>query len=303
MFCFNQWFVLYSLYIVIAFLMFLSTLFGIIKYVTYFKSLTSKITTLMVMGFLHFVISSVLLLLDVIWFSHRLSICNNDSFQIERIKNAFYGAQVILVWVVLFLRLCFIFKNSVFKLSNCTKASFTITLATMPTLLIICFLPVWPTMESLYIASSVLLLLAVIISIWLTVLFSFKLYKVQTSRLNVNDDDELLSMITKNTVLATVSILVTVIAVCGNTIYVAFQSEYMLYASLFVFLLDHYTNFVCIFLTYRFCDGYYLTLCGFVDNKCRLCYAKGQTHPALDIVVSTSASATAQGSTMTASIT
>eukprot|EP00483_Globobulimina_turgida_P012102 UN12124 len=115
-----------------------------------------------------------------------------------------------------------------------------------------------------------MMIISAFFCIFITTMFVYKLFNVYRAP-NFRDDD-LLSIITKNTILALISILSTILN--GIILFIAWNHSSNLplwYFKDFCFVLEIYTNFICILLTYRHFKKQYVTFCGFMDRRCKSC--------------------------------
>merc|ERR1712157_354999 len=99
-------------------------------------------------------------------------------------------------------------------------------------------------------------------------LFIYKL--IQVSRHiddNNNDNDKLLkAVITKNTILTLISFGVTVLVII---IFVIVSVTKLWWLAAYGILLDAFTNYICITLTFKYFDSIYFKMCGCIDAKCK----------------------------------
>eukprot|EP01084_Bolivina_argentea_P118908 210918_1 len=207
-----------------------------------------------------------------------ISSCYKVSNIGDRISTATYSLQWYGLTLTLFARIYSVFKGSTYRLSSCTVYTVCSYFVIMAIPIISGFLPIWtgPDRYAVFFTMIGLMFLSGLsYVIWITFFFIYKLYKVFKY---ASDDSSLLAVITRNTLLATISILATFIAIFIWTIVVsrgtATAGGYMTprrYIFYFGFLLDTYTNFVCIGLSYKLFTPYYDKLCGSIDQKCRFC--------------------------------
>ena len=219
-------------------------------------------------------------------------ICNQEYRFIDFLRSfqAISSAiHVYLLWIILFIKIHFVFKNTVFRLKTCSIKCwiilFIFLFITYTTYFIGYFgiyvaddkdVDNFTQTEIIYIGSTVLLLwvFMTVIPIALSILFVSKLIKVNKSAQskNQNKDDGLLAIITKITVLALLSIPSTM--VLFYYYFYATTSPYRVYVRGWVYLLDTYSNFICILFSYKFFDRYYMLFCGSCHGICKRCCAK-----------------------------
>ena len=89
----------------------------------------------------------------------------------------------------------------------------------------------------------------------------------------LGSDDELIKVITRITILNFTFIFVTILyGITLVTIYEA--SIYGEFISEFALLLNYFSNFVCIILSYTYFDKSYNRCCGWMNIKCNACWYK-----------------------------
>ena len=113
----------------------------------------------------------------------------------------------------------------------------------------------------LYAMSSVCIIL---LSIAIFGVYIHKLHSIAKT----SNDEELLNMIAKNSLLAIVSISVTLFNFILFALIETFMSpHYGVVVDTFI-ISDIYTNALCVFLSYKTFDVYYYKICGYCDTKC-----------------------------------
>ena len=94
--------------------------------------------------------------------------------------------------------------------------------------------------------------------------YIFKMYSIYAK----TKDQDLINLIAKNSLLAIISILVTLINMASWAPIQQIDSPHYNVFVDFLIVSDIYTNALCIFLSYKVFDGYYYKVCGFCDKKC-----------------------------------
>eukprot|EP01084_Bolivina_argentea_P257203 433263_1 len=194
-----------------------------------------------------------------------------------------YGIQTYWLWLVLFLRLKYVFNGSTYSLSKCTIRTYSIIFIFIPFATPFYLLILWFAQDAAY---TLILLISfafvIVFSCSLAFTFVFKLIQVFKStdhELTVNGkNNKLLSIITKTTILATVSLAMTILSPLslgfGYYAIVYDHSEAMceLGASLLALftLLDVYTNYLCILVSYNCFHKTYAFICSKCDQKCKI---------------------------------
>lgn len=274
--CLDLILAVWILFCLIAFITLLCTGYTIFKSVQDYRE-TNKVNAkrqplMFWSGLFFFTITILLGLHNAIYYVATISSCNPKPFS-DALGIGLYAWQLFGLWLVLFIRIYLVFKEAVYRLSKYTIYTVTSFFVIMVLLFIICLLPIWPQDDNghrveLNILVSVMLLLSFIYSIWISIFFVYKLISVfkGVHRDKSSTDNALLSIITKNTILAVMSIIATFIAIIIREILTWGNPN--VYG---VFSIDVFTNFVCIALSYQIFDKYYQLFCGCVDNKCQRC--------------------------------
>ena len=87
----------------------------------------------------------------------------------------------------------------------------------------------------------------------------------QQNKINIDPNDKFLSSMTKTTILTIISIFFSLLVPISGL----FAQIHVL-----VLLLDIYTNFICVLLTYSIFDKQYRKCCGFCDSNFKKCVFK-----------------------------
>eukprot|EP00483_Globobulimina_turgida_P009656 UN09675 len=172
----------------------------------------------------------------------------------------FYGAQTYLLWLVLFLRLNYVFKGSHYALSKITVRIHTAIFIFIPLATPCYFITLW-TVKG--IAYTIILLISFIFiiafSFSLSALFIYKLFQVFQNLEIVNSkklmNDKLLSTISKSTMLAIISLAMTLLTpITLLFVYLTIIHSSMVEAGAcllaFCSLFDVYTKFICVAMSY-----------------------------------------------------
>ena len=191
--------------------------------------------------------------------------------------------QYLIMILLLFYRLKIVFDGTAYELSKCTIwAFFIMYILTLVSGIAYSFAND-PTSSSLFEIMLVALgsLSALSNISFLSFLFIKKVIDVNKhcDGAKQSDENKLLSTITKQTILTLTSISSLVVFLAINTLLNATGTGFFISSihGNFVFnlcvLLDNWTNFICILLSYATFDHYYTKLCGCCDIKCKqLCH-------------------------------
>mmetsp|Transcript_6911 Transcript_6911/g.11417 ORF Transcript_6911/g.11417 Transcript_6911/m.11417 type:complete len:321 (-) Transcript_6911:112-1074(-) len=269
----------YALSLVMCVLLIISTIM-VTQFFRYRDLQRKNLPRLLYYGCVLFMLISVVLL--AVFIAKTLSECYRPRTIYNHFTRAYsvlYAFQWYLLLFVLFLRFYYVFRDTRHALSRCT----ILVIVTMMALGILNMLSaaiLWRS--SLYVVLIIVLMfIALTISLLLTGLFAYKLcvvYKANASRYDVafNQNpisEELLSLITKTSILALVSIsgsiLQTIVFVLVTVAFTGLADEYGDAIIDVATLCDISTNFLCIMLSLSLNQVYYQYLCGCCDRKCQ----------------------------------
>ena len=331
-FCVNNRLIAHVIFLFITFILLLTCIYGSYKYYKFSKENASSRPPklLSVIGPIHLIISILALSSALIYYIFEASTCYDidvvrvarerpDAYISFMIYMIFYCTQVYGLWFILFLRLRQVFQSSVYQISCCTNNILRAVLIIMP-LLVIAILSGQLNQQITILLTSLCMIISACYCIFITSIFVYKLFKVyknfnSTPDANTSMDDELLVTITKNTLLAIISIISTILN--GVVVVIAYSNLNnvpLWYFKDFCWILEMYTNFGCILLTYQYFDEYYLRFCGCIDARCRTCCyllagtgnidqgVQKKTHPHLEIASVTSMSGSSVNSMMSVTI-
>ena len=197
--------------------------------------------------------------------------CLETNIGVEQAANAFYGLQTFWLWILLFTRSDIAFRDSIFKLANCTIYSvytFFIIMGMIGTSLIIPSIWNENMLEIRYFLIGLMFLSTMVFCVWITIFFIYKLYVVFKGCESMTDD-RLLTTITKNTLLSLISIAATLLAIVIWSISFVNYGYVMQIIYSMGFYIDTLTNFICATLMYSMFNDYYQKLCKCCDKKCK----------------------------------
>ena len=229
-------------------------------------------------GLIFFIISSITL---IIWNILIASRCYDfDEFAYFSLLITawilYAYVQLYLLWVVMFIRLYFVFEDSAFALKRGTVILSICLFACLPILMLIVYV-------ILLVLSVVglgnvqivwfLFLFYGLISLAFSFVFVSKLYQILKLSPIQSIDNGLLKAITKTTILALISFIMTavmtfMIFLIGDGVS-RHKSLWLL--QIMLIIMDIYSNFICVVLTYKMFDNQYRRCCGCADEKCRKC--------------------------------
>ena len=243
--------------------------------------------------------TSILLLeLSIIFpfFLCKTSLIFKYMLTIEYTLVTTYFIHSYLLWILLLAKLYYLFEGTSYKMRSRTIILWIITF-TISGILIFgtVFLVLDPNSEyydpskhpMVRNISTIIWTLMVIVPIGLSVSFILKLRQIYKSipadikrsasasdlSINMNEIDPLLAIITKHTLLTLFCIPITSVLLVFSWIVTVYPVQLVPFYWLkicFAFdLVDVFTNFFCIILSYEVFDGLYQKLCGRLDKKCR----------------------------------
>ena len=114
---------------------------------------------------------------------------------------------------------------------------------------------------------SISSLMVICLAVSLFMVYIFKMYSIYKT----SHDDDLENIISKQSLLAIVSILVTLFEMVLWAIYEPFPDESKMHFSFMTncfLIFDIWTNGLCIFLSYDVFRNHYYKICGICDSKC-----------------------------------
>ena len=188
----------------------------------------------------------------------------------------FFGLQSIMLIMVFFAKLNAVFHNSPYCLSTVTKRIYISSFILFHLYIIIgWFVRIFHISD--IIASFITLMgmgLLLILLLSLLILFIYKLlivYKNCGEHQHKNEnfqDDILINAIVKTTILCSISLITSLIDLITSSIHYYLFSSYIW---LFIPIFDCFTNLLCVFMCFKAFKENYLTLCLFLDVKCKTC--------------------------------
>ena len=196
------------------------------------------------------------------------------SLKFARIVKDLYSIQTVIVIGILFYRLYKVFGRKPFQLSKFVTYSF-ITCYTFLCVLLIFFNIFGMTSMINYaisvIVGVIIFIYILIMNVWLVFLFIFKL--IQTYGCE-EADESLIELITKISILCFTSAFTVLL----TSIFVSLSLEITSYHWYFILdifvIMDLYTNFLCVLLSFRYFDRFYLTICKCCDHQCYECWRR-----------------------------
>eukprot|EP01084_Bolivina_argentea_P142421 250208_1 len=258
---------------------------------------TSKLPKTMYITGLFFYFTAVLSF--VFLSSMAYNFCEPRMSKSWLIKWSLFAISYAINWnaliIFLFYRLYYVFAGSTFSLSKICVAAFIIVYIIFVVSLIVGF----TFMKLFWVFIGITFISAVYLSFYTSALFIFKLYQLNhankvSDTAHIAASQDLISVITKFTILAILSIsstlLLAVYQIVLNATHVSLENEIARIIFNSLVLLDLCTNFICISLSFKFADDYYLLMCGKCDGCCRLLCHKKSPQPKLQMTSSNIAS-------------
>ena len=238
----------------------------IVMYIkAYIKSTTKMSAFQFSTTIFYFMIQFICMIFAVPWsLSQCQSLKITSIFHIIGIMT--YSTQTLLLLLLLFHRLYMTYyATPAFALSRFTIITFIICY----TITCIVFISggvlysfnpnSWPA--QIYALSSIL---SIILTIVLFAMYLHKLYIICKK----TKDEDLIHIISKNSLLAVISIFVTILSFIAFSLIPLFDTVYYIIFVDLMIIMDVCTNALCIFLAYHRFNGLYLIICGICHNDC-----------------------------------
>ena len=185
-------------------------------------------------------------------------------------------AQLYTILFIFFMRFNLVLNGTVHKFTPCTLYSYYIAfIITGIGGICVCSMYMSVEKEKLFIPAAIFVmgLLGIITSMVIT--FISKLMQVNQSTQN---DEELVSVITKIVLLTTMSILATILVGIFLALRVYMFSPIIMAGYWFMASIDAITSFLCLILSYRIFDNLYEILCKLPDRICSTCCVRRLNH-------------------------
>eukprot|EP01084_Bolivina_argentea_P009555 17832_1 len=278
----------YSLVIttIVGCIVLIAMLYCIIKYIIYYcgkktDTQSTKISKLLhIIGLIYFIISFICVILLIA--RNVTYLCNK---QVMWWSQSLNYMQSYLIWVILFLRLYDVFKDSFEHALSLKTIVFYIILLFLQFVLIVLALIYSYVEYIVHVTSSIVIeCMSLVISTSLLALFLYKLISVYNT-LNIsqgsscNITNNIWKVIVKNTVLASITILSNIIHGSCYLFCVHWWENYHIQpfwvlCQSVIELTWVTLNFICIALTYSFLKTEYRYLCGWMHNLCECMLSK-----------------------------
>eukprot|EP01084_Bolivina_argentea_P088060 158978_1 len=185
---------------------------------------------------------------------------------------ASFAIQSYLLLWIFFVRLKKVFKKSPLRLSNISNYTY---IGMFSGMIILCFIGticIFVQPELMGFIELAFLGLFAMVMLSLVLLFVYKLIRVYRINSGMdNKDEDLISAITKTTLLTTISISITITNGIFTALWDSENNIVFRWFCHYIVLVDVFTNFICIIMSYKIYKGYYLVICRFIDSKCRDC--------------------------------
>ena len=244
---------------------------------SYIRNKLKSTKLLFYAGLFMFICIPLSLILNAIFCLYR---CHNPELGelIAAPRFYIYPIQGIMLTLILFIRLISIFKDTKFRLSKCTIISYVsmVGFGFISTIIGNTLIQ-WDKTQFIGFLLWILLGFDYLFCvIWLNILFLRKVFKVhKASRMNLNNRQKLLNMITKTTILCVMSTSFIIIYLVVFFVYVGTSDSLKYYVMIgFTLCADLYSNFLSILLSYSYFSGWYEKLCGCCHYKCIQCWSK-----------------------------
>ena len=224
----------------------------------------------------------------------RWRTCKNiipwDDRLLDPVLDIFIGTEFLILSILYFMKIVDVFQGTSYQITNLTKiVYYTLYILGGIFIILLSFVSILQNSttnityigpfktDSLHFIILTFLEIVYIVGISsMTGLFIHKLvivYKID-HRNNDNSDNALMTPITKLTILISLSLIISLFHIGGATLSILYPNEVTVFIKQIFAVLDHYTNFVNVMLTYKMFDGYYGKICGPLHNLCTKCWMK-----------------------------
>ena len=190
------------------------------------------------------------------------------------VTSVLYVFQLIMLLGILFFRLYLSFRATAFTISKCTIWSFSIYYSLTSICGVFGAISV-STASTL--GQSILggtMGLTLLLALWLICLFLYKLTQIYKASKSKGGDDELVRVITKTSLLCFISTLNSILSLSIIPYSISSTSIHVKFVAAIVNIIDIYTNFLCIYLSYTYFARFYALLCGCCDMSCQYLWNK-----------------------------
>eukprot|EP01083_Nonionella_stella_P143980 448573_1 len=184
---------------------------------------------------------------------------------------ALFAIQSYLLLLIFYIKLKKVFMKSPLRLSKNTNRAYTVMFIALPcgAVIGIGVFFVHPTVFVWIEIMFLLLFAALMIS--LVVLFIYKLVQVYKRAAASEKDEDLVAVITQTTLLATISIFLTIVNAINTAMYSAVDNIVYQWICHYIVLFDIITNFICVIIGFKIFKQTYYALCFHLDTHCRSC--------------------------------
>ena len=242
------------------------------------KTNTKASTSLFYVGLIFMIVTFLTLLLDIIVGVYKCSTHHQPQYLAWTIPFLLtYVIQFYFLLLLLFIRLHSVFKDTMYELSRITVRIFKFAYILLLFLVIIGVMLFRFRIPGSFIIAFIMVLIFIALIITLMVMYIRKLLKVYKAVSNTEnaETENLIIIITKTTILTIFSLSVTfltpiVLGIMSN----AKCAECASNIGSTTMLLDIYTNFLCIALSYKCFGGAYIKLCGCTHKLCKKMWYK-----------------------------
>ena len=202
-------------------------------------------------------------------------LCSSDRSSIYNTMSTWvYVLQSFLMLITWFIRLYSAFQGTILQIHRCTMfifLSIAISLFVFGTIWGFdrdWIHPILSTGNAWLIAVGIMAAIFVSLLLFCCGMFIYKLIMVYR---NLGSDEEFIKLITKITILNFTSILVTITLFVPSLVAYGW-SVYWEFIHHFVILINYFSNFLCILLSYTYYGDSYNRYCGWMNKRCNSCW-------------------------------
>eukprot|EP01083_Nonionella_stella_P131964 401199_1 len=179
----------------------------------------------------------------------------------------FFAVQSYLLLFIFYMKLRMVFKGTVLQIAKCTNICYTIMFAGMPFSFIMAIVLFFVDSIAFFWFEILFLFFAALTMLSLVVIFVHKFIHVYRQ----SSDEELITLITRTTLLAMISISITIVDAMNTVLIGTVDSIVYHWICHYIALFDLFSNLICIVIGYQMFKKYYFILCSPMDRCCRLC--------------------------------
>lgn len=227
-------------------------------------------------GLIFSVLAITTIIIDI---TETFAICSRNAYYMEiffDLATQIYICQLATIAMLWFIRIHYVFHDSVFRISKIVTFIYvSMAIIVMTSASIATWLPM--DLETQEIIWLICYGFYFLVLYTINHIFVYKLYSVYKAAREKEAAQDInaqyfIIIITKIMILNFVSVVVTIIAAVSIAFYdITTELDFF---HTFSFLLDNFTNIICVILSYSYYSSYYDKICGGWHRCCILCGSK-----------------------------